>query len=91
MLWLPQQTMADWQETVDGLVALAPDHASLYMLELYPNAPLREVMARQQWSLAPDDDAADMYLWGLDRLEQGGSRSTRSRTSRDRVASRVTT
>ena len=72
MLWLPQQTMADWQETVDGLIALAPDHASLYLLELYPNAPLREVMARHQWSLAPDDDAADMYLWGLDRLDRDG-------------------
>jgi len=72
MLWLPQQTMNDWRETVDGLIALAPDHASLYLLELYPNAPLREVMARQQWSLAPDDDAADMYLWGLERLDRGG-------------------
>jgi oxygen-independent coproporphyrinogen-3 oxidase len=72
MLWLPQQTMGDWQDTVNGLIELTPDHASLYLLELYPNAPLREVMARQQWSLAPDDDAADMYLWGLERLEQGG-------------------
>ena len=29
-------------------------------------------MARAQWSLAPDDDAADMYLWGLERLEEAG-------------------
>ena len=72
MLWLPQQTSADWQATVEGLVALEPDHASLYLLELYPNAPLREEMARRQWSLAPDDDAADMYLWGLERLETAG-------------------
>ena len=72
MLWLPQQTPADWQATVEGLIALDPDHASLYILELYPNAPLREEMARAQWSLAPDDDAADMYLWGLDRLDAAG-------------------
>ena len=71
MLWLPQQTPADWRATVEGLIALEPDHASLYILELYPNAPLREEMARAQWSLAPDDDAADMYLWGLDRLDGG--------------------
>jgi oxygen-independent coproporphyrinogen III oxidase len=72
MLWLPQQDMPRWQATVDGLVALAPEHASLYLLELYPNAPLREAMARAQWSLAPDDDAADMYLWAMERLEHAG-------------------
>jgi oxygen-independent coproporphyrinogen-3 oxidase len=72
MLWLPEQTLVDWQATVEGLIALAPDHASLYLLELYPNAPLREEMARAQWSLAPDDDAADMYLWALDRLDAAG-------------------
>ncbi len=72
MLWLPQQTPADWRATVEGLIALEPDHASLYILELYPNAPLREEMARAKWSLAPDDDAADMYLWGLERLDAAG-------------------
>jgi oxygen-independent coproporphyrinogen-3 oxidase len=29
-------------------------------------------MARAGWSLAPDDDAATMYLEGLARLERGG-------------------
>jgi oxygen-independent coproporphyrinogen-3 oxidase len=57
---------------VEGLIALAPDHASLYLLELYPNAPLREAMARSSWSLAPDDDAAEMYLWAMARLESSG-------------------
>ena len=74
MLWLPGQAMATWQRTVDGLIELVPEHASLYLLELYPNAPLREAMARAQWSLAPDDDAADMYLWAMDRLEAAGYR-----------------
>ena len=55
-----------------GLIALDPDHASLYLLELYPNAPLREAMARASWSLAPDDDAAEMYLWAMARLEAAG-------------------
>ena len=72
MMWLPQQAMPAWQATVDGMIALDPDHASLYLLELYPNAPLREEMARARWSLAPDDEAADMYLWAIDRLERAG-------------------
>ena len=72
MMWLPQQGMPEWQGTLEGLIALDPDHASLYLLELYPNAPLREAMARASWSLAPDDDAAEMYLWAMARLEAAG-------------------
>ena len=72
MMWLPQQSVADWLESVDSLIRIGPDHASLYLLEIYPNAPLRDAMARGQWSQAPDDDAADMYLAAMDRLEQAG-------------------
>jgi oxygen-independent coproporphyrinogen-3 oxidase len=72
MMWLPQQTVAQWLESVDALIALGPEHASMYMLEIYPNAPLREAMARGAWSVAPDDDAAEMYLSGLDRMDRAG-------------------
>lgn len=72
MCWLPGQRLEDWQTSVEALVAAGPEHASLYLLELYPNAPLREEMARGGWSLAPDDDAATMYLWALERLEAAG-------------------
>jgi len=72
MMWLPQQSIAQWLESVDALIALGPDHASLYILELYPNAPLREAMARSKWSLAPDDDAAEMYLEAMSRLDRAG-------------------
>ena len=72
MMWLPQQTHSEWQSNIEALIDVDPDHASLYLLELYPNAPLKEDMARAGWSQAPDDDAADMYLWSLDRLERAG-------------------
>jgi oxygen-independent coproporphyrinogen-3 oxidase len=72
MMWLPQQTRDDWRESVEGLIDIRPEHASLYLLELYPNAPLKEDMARSGWSLAPDDDAAEMYLWSLNRLDEVG-------------------
>jgi oxygen-independent coproporphyrinogen-3 oxidase len=72
MMWLPQQSIAQWLESVDALIDLGPDHASLYILELYPNAPLREAMARSKWSLAPDDDAAEMYLEAMGRLDRAG-------------------
>jgi oxygen-independent coproporphyrinogen III oxidase len=72
MMWLPGQSREDWLESVEALIALRPDHASLYLLEIYPNAPLRDEMARAGLSPAPDDDAAEMYLGALDRLDRAG-------------------
>jgi len=72
MMWLPGQSVATWLGNVDALVDAAPDHASLYLLELYPNAPLKEEMARAGWSLAPDDDAAEMYVRAMEILERAG-------------------
>jgi oxygen-independent coproporphyrinogen III oxidase len=74
MMWLPQQSIADWLASVDALIAVGPEHASLYLLEIYPNAPLRDTMARAQWSVAPDDDAAEMYLEAMRRLDEAGYR-----------------
>jgi oxygen-independent coproporphyrinogen-3 oxidase len=72
MMWLPQQSVEQWLSSVDALIALGPEHASLYLLEIYPNAPLRDAMARSKWSLAPDDDAAEMYLGSMSRLDAAG-------------------
>ena len=72
MMWLPQQAVAQWFSSVDALIALGPEHASLYLLEIYPNAPLKDAMARSKWSLAPDDDAAEMYLGAMSRLDDAG-------------------
>ena len=72
MMWLPGQRPVDFLTSVDALIAEQPDHASLYLLEIYPNAPLRDEMARAGWSVAPDDDAAEMYLQGMERLERAG-------------------
>jgi oxygen-independent coproporphyrinogen-3 oxidase len=72
MMWLPEQSTGNWSESVDRLIEVGPDHVSLYLLELYPNAPLKEEMARAGWSLAPDEDAAEMYLGGLALLDAAG-------------------
>jgi oxygen-independent coproporphyrinogen-3 oxidase len=72
MMWLPQQRVEEWLESVDEALALASEHLSLYLLEVYPNAPLKEEMARARWSQAPDDDAAAMYLTAMEHLEAAG-------------------
>jgi oxygen-independent coproporphyrinogen-3 oxidase len=80
MFWLPGQSLASWLDTLDQAMALAPDHLSVYLLELYPNAPLKEALERGSatgsgpaaMAQAADDEAADMYLEGLGRLDDGG-------------------
>jgi oxygen-independent coproporphyrinogen III oxidase len=72
MMWLPQQAVNEWLESVDAAVAVRPEHLSLYLLEIYPNAPLKDDMARSSWSQAPDEDAATMYLTAMERLEDEG-------------------
>jgi oxygen-independent coproporphyrinogen-3 oxidase len=72
MMGLPRQTITEWLESIDALLALGPEHASLYLLEIYPNAPLRDAMRRGAWSAPDDDEAADMYLSGLDRMDKAG-------------------
>ena len=83
MFWLPGQSLDSWRRTISRAIALEPDHLSLYLLELYPNAPLKESIARlrqgsgeagptENWSQAPDDEAADMYLAALETLDAAG-------------------
>src|SRR5688572_7110965 len=72
MMWLPGQNLAEWLESVDEGAALEPEHLSLYLVEVYPNAPLRDEMARARWPQAPDEDAATMYVTAMERLEAAG-------------------
>ncbi len=88
MLWLPGQSLAHLDESLAALVEAGPEHASLYLLEIYPNAPLKDEMARAGWSQAPDDDAADMYLRTMGRLKGRDTavRDFQPRAARARVA-----
>src|SRR4029079_15326479 len=67
MFWLPGQSLASWLSTIDEAIALDPDELSVYLLELQPNAPLKESLARNPQ--ASDDEAAEMYLEALSRLD----------------------
>jgi oxygen-independent coproporphyrinogen-3 oxidase len=72
MMWLPGQSVEEWLTSVEGLIGLGPDHASLYLLEIYPNAPLRDAMARGRWAVAAEDEAAEMYLQAMAVLDAAG-------------------
>ena len=72
MYGLPGQLVKAWQETLDLVLALEPDHLSLYALTLEPGTPLAETLVLQDVA-APDPDlAADMYDSATQRLHEAG-------------------
>ena len=55
MCALPGQTTASWKRTLDGVLAAAPHHVSVYPLTLEEGTPLYCMACRDE-SLVPDED-----------------------------------
>lgn len=69
---LPGQSRADWQASVEAVLALKPDHLSLYGLQVEEGTPLYR--KRATLDLADEDELADRYLWAVKRLAEAGYR-----------------
>lgn len=55
MCGLPGQTASSWRRTLDGVLAAAPHHVSVYPLTLEEGTPLYRMACRDE-SLEPDED-----------------------------------
>ena len=55
MCGLPGQTAASWERTLDGVLAAAPHHVSVYPLTLEEGTPLYRMACRDEL-LEPDED-----------------------------------
>ena len=74
---LPHQTKASWKQSVDELVALAPEHVSVYLLEVDEGSRLgKELLAggmRYSAGAVPSDDAmAEFYETAQEKLGAAG-------------------
>ena len=74
---LPHQTEESWRRTVAELIALSPEHVSIYMLEIDEGSRLgREVLnggARYSASMIPADDSiAEFYEYACAELAAAG-------------------
>jgi oxygen-independent coproporphyrinogen-3 oxidase len=74
---LPKQTAASWRESLDGLVELAPEHVSIYLLEVDEASRLGGEILRggKRYSAGdvPGDDAmAEFYELGCAVLSAAG-------------------
>ncbi len=72
MYGLPGQTLAAWQQTLENVLKLAPEHISCYGLKVEEGTPLYEY--RDFCNLPDDDTQADMYLTAVKMLSQKGYR-----------------
>ncbi|MBQ7330945.1 MAG: radical SAM family heme chaperone HemW [Oscillospiraceae bacterium] len=72
MYGLPDQTLAGWQETLQNVLTLEPEHISCYGLKVEEGTPLHKYLA---YNNLPDDDTqADMYLAAVEILRGKGMR-----------------
>ncbi len=74
---LPHQTRDTWDESLDGLFRIRPEHVSIYMLEIDEGSRLgKESLAggsRYSAGAIPSDDAiAEFYEWACARLDAQG-------------------
>ena len=72
MYGLPGQTLRTWQDTLDNVLKLLPEHISCYGLKVEEGTPLYEY--KDAANLPDDDLQADMYLAAVETLRGRGFR-----------------
>jgi oxygen-independent coproporphyrinogen III oxidase len=69
---LPEQKMETWRRNLEEAFTLAPDHLSVYLLELYKDAPLLHRINRGELRAVDDDLTVAMYFALTDEAERRG-------------------
>ena len=72
MYGLPGQSLGAWQQTLENVMTLHPEHISCYGLKVEEGTPLYGYQAYAD--LADDDTQADMYLSAVEILKEHGYR-----------------
>jgi len=68
----PRQTMVMWQQSLDAVIELQPEHLSLYALGLEPKTAMEYWVQRGKLPEPDDDLAADMYEMATEQLAAAG-------------------
>ncbi|MDX2160649.1 MAG: radical SAM family heme chaperone HemW [bacterium] len=69
---VPHQTLENWDATLTQMLALKPDHVSLYALTLEDNTHMKLWVEKGRLPQPDDDLAADMYDLATDKLGAAG-------------------
>lgn len=69
---LIEQPLSRWQATLEGVLALRPEHISCYALTIEPGTALYYQVQKGQLPEPDPDVVADQYEWTRERLAAGG-------------------
>ncbi|MEN9220664.1 MAG: radical SAM family heme chaperone HemW [Thermostichales cyanobacterium SZTDM-1c_bins_54] len=69
---LPEQTLADWQASLEAVLEIAPPHVSLYDLTLEPNTPFGKRYRPGSRPLPSEEETVAMYVMARQVLLAAG-------------------
>lgn len=69
---LPGQSLRQWQETLQTVVKLDPEHISAYGLQLEPGTILHEQVSKKEARLPSDEETAEMMELTMSYLQESG-------------------
>lgn len=69
---LPGQTIDAWRTNLEEAVGLAPEHLSLYLLEIHEGTPLAEQIRSDRRPMPDEDVAAEMYELMVEMTSDAG-------------------
>lgn len=69
---LPHQTSAQWQDSLNRVVAIAPNHISIYDLQIEPGTAFNRYYQAGEQPLPTDDTTAQMYRMAQQVLTSAG-------------------
>lgn len=72
MYGIPQQTLDSWDATLTDVLAIGPDHLSLYPLSIEPRTVFARLRDRNQLEAPGDETVAAMYELACRRLSDAG-------------------
>lgn len=69
---LPEQTLTDWEASLQAVLAIAPTHVSLYDLIIEENTPFGRLYQTDRPPLPTDEETVEMYLKTIEELGKAG-------------------
>jgi oxygen-independent coproporphyrinogen-3 oxidase len=69
---IPGQTMTQWEESLDAVIGLKPEHLSLYSLSLDEGSQFHRMAEAHRFTLPDDEIVAQMYERAVMKLRKAG-------------------
>ncbi len=69
---LPGQSIEAWQESLQKVVFLEPEHISAYALQLESETPLAKMVAQASMTLPAEEEVVNMLQMAMDYLRKNG-------------------